>query len=132
MIVIVKSTLIILKLFGDNRGLRFGCANFGWRIFYFKGDRIKNPRIEEIYNDIKSEKDFIMRGKAKSKLEEIVKKWNQLAEKLPYEEKEEFDRLYDLSTELMDICCLDHFEKGFKIGVKITHNITERLDLILK
>ena len=90
------------------------------------------PHIEELYNDLKYEKDFILSRKAIKQLEEIVTKWNQLAKKLPYEEKEEFDKLYDLSTELMNICCLDHFEKGFKIGAKITQGITDKLDLFLK
>ena len=28
----------IISLFRDNQSLRFSCVNFGWRIFYFKGE----------------------------------------------------------------------------------------------
>ena len=33
-----------LSLFGDNRGLRFMCADFGWRTFYFKGKNYEETK----------------------------------------------------------------------------------------
>ena len=37
-----------VSLFGDNRGLRFSCADFGWRIFYFGRKYIMETSVKFI------------------------------------------------------------------------------------
>ena len=91
---------------------------------------MKKP-IEELYNDLKKDKNCFISKESEILSEKIKTKFFELAENLSAEDKKELYSLYKLSKEFTDICCENHFETGFQIGFKIAYDISDKLNEML-
>ncbi len=90
-----------------------------------------NRYVEELFNDLKIDKDCFDTAESKIISDKSKSKLPELAEKLSAKEREELYSLYKLSKEFTHIYCANHFEKGFQIGFRIAYDISEKLNDIL-
>ncbi len=83
--------------------------------------------IENHYGGLKTEKDHIFTEKAEKKYEELAKQWKLLTKNLTDEERADYNYLHFLFEEFLNICCKDHFTRGFKAGSDVTFKLTDKL-----
>ena len=83
-------------------------------------------RIDNLYKEFKAGKDHILTEEAAKKYEELAREWRRRTKDLTPEEKTDYIYLHVLCEEFLNICCKDHFTKGFETGVDVAYKLTDR------
>ena len=82
--------------------------------------------IDNLYSEFDTTKDLIFSEEAYEKYAEFSKQWLRLTMDLPVEEKMRYIYLRASLDNFMNICCKDHFTKGFETGVNVAYKLTDK------
>ena len=84
--------------------------------------------IEDFYyGNIESQQmNSDIEGKISKKFKLLVEKEELIDNKLEEELKALFDNYKDIYNEFLNICCLDSFTSGFKLGAGFAYDISKK------
>lgn len=82
--------------------------------------------IDRLYNEFVSAKEHILTEEAFKSYKVLSMQWKVLTKDLSAEEKVGFLCLRSHFEDFLNICCKDHFTKGFESGINVAYELTDK------